>query len=131
VGPLLPSSDANHTRAGMSYAGSILSVMRGKNPAGQREDLMAGRRGGGGGRSGGGRGARKVIDVEPRPDGRWAAQTRGTKRASTVQDKKQDVVNRAVEQAKGQKPSQVVIRDQKGRIQSERTYGGDPEKSKG
>jgi hypothetical protein len=92
---------------------------------------VAGRRGSGGGRSGGGGGSRKIIDVEPRAGGRWGVQSRGTKRASSVQDNKQDAVNRAVQQAKGQKPSQVVIRDQKGRIQSERTYGGDPESSKG
>lgn len=74
---------------------------------------------------------RKVIDVEPRRGGRWAVQTRGTSRASRVFDSKASAVNDAARRAKNASPSEVIIKNEKGRIQSERTYGGDPTGSKG
>jgi Uncharacterized protein conserved in bacteria (DUF2188) len=73
---------------------------------------------------------RPAISVEPRPDGRWAVQKDGTKRASRVMDRKQGAVNRARQQARREQ-AELVIKDQPGRIQSKDSHGHDPRRSKG
>jgi hypothetical protein len=73
---------------------------------------------------------RPAISVEPRPDGRWAVQKDGTKRASRVMDRKQDAVDRARLQAR-RGHAELVIKDQRGRIQSKDGHGHDPQRSKG
>ncbi len=73
---------------------------------------------------------RRAISVEPRPDGRWAVQKDGTKRASRVMERKTDAVARAREQARREQ-AELVIKDQHGRIQSKDSHGHDPRRSKG
>jgi Uncharacterized protein conserved in bacteria (DUF2188) len=73
---------------------------------------------------------RPASSVEPRPDGRWAVQKDGTKRASRVMDRKSDAVARARQQARREQ-AELVIKDQRGRIQSKDSHGHDPRRSKG
>lgn len=74
--------------------------------------------------------AKPAIAVEPRPDGKWAVQKDGTQRASRVLDRKTDAVARARGQAK-REGAELVIKDQKGRIQSKDSHGRDDPKRKG
>ena len=70
--------------------------------------------------------ARKAqVAVEPRPDGRWAVQTDGTKRADSLHDVKTDAVKRARALAESKK-TELVIKDQRGRIQEKNSHGNDP-----
>ena len=98
---------------------------------------MAAKKSGGGSRDGGGSGGRKTWDVQPDGKGRgdWEVKREGGQRASSVHERKSDAVKEATrlghaEQDRGGK-GQVRIKDERGRIQDERTYGSDPEKSKG
>lgn len=72
---------------------------------------------------------RTRIDVTPDDkSGGWL-----TKRGSraTRYDTKQAALSAAVEQARRSGNAQVVIRKKDGTIQSERTYGGDPRRTRG
>jgi hypothetical protein len=73
---------------------------------------------------------RPAISVEPRPDGRWAVQKDGTKRASRVMHRKTDAVARARLQAE-REGAELVLKDQRGRIQQKDSDGHDPRRSKG
>jgi hypothetical protein len=73
---------------------------------------------------------RMVWSVEPRPDGRWAVQRDGSKRADSLHDGKQTAVTRGVELGKRHR-GQLRVKGQDGRLQDERTYGDDPRSSKG
>ncbi len=70
------------------------------------------------------------VSVEPRPDGRWAVQTDGTQRADSLHDKKTAAVSRGRELA-GNKQTELVIKDENGRISAKHSYGNDPRRSKG
>jgi len=67
-----------------------------------------------------------------KPDGdKWRVQREGADKAAAVSDTKDEAIRRAVEMAKNQQPSQVLIQKQNGQIQEERTYGDDPPGTKG
>ncbi len=68
--------------------------------------------------------AKPDIAVEPRPDGRWAVQKNGTKRASRVLDKKVDAERIARAQAK-REGAELVIKGADGRIQRRDSHGSD------
>jgi len=70
------------------------------------------------------------VAVEPRPDGRWAVQTNGTKRADSLHDRKSDAIKRARELA-GNKATELVIKDESGRISGKDSRGNDPRRIKG
>ena len=70
------------------------------------------------------------VAVEPRPGGRWAVQTDGTHRADSLHDRKSDAVARARELA-GNKQTELVIKNQSGRIASKHSHGNDPRRIKG
>ena len=70
------------------------------------------------------------VSVEPRPDGRWAVQTNGTKRADSLHDRKSDAIKRARELA-GNKATELVIKDESGRISGKDSRGNDPRRIKG
>ena len=77
---------------------------------------------------------RYVLHVVPAPDGGWKVLHGenvliNTNRKSGIT--KVDVVNLAVGRALVKEPSQVVIHKRDGTIQSERTYGNDPKRTKG
>lgn len=70
------------------------------------------------------------VAVEPRPDGRWAVQTDGTKRAASLHDRKAEAVSRARELAKHKK-TELVIKNEKGQITQKHSHGHDPRSIKG
>jgi hypothetical protein len=75
---------------------------------------------------------RKIWDVEPRPNGDWAVQREGTGRADSVHDRKSEAVARARELGQNATPQgQVRVKDHRGRIQTEWTYGKDPRRTRG
>jgi len=74
---------------------------------------------------------RVVYHVVPEGDD-WKIKREGAQRASAIVEKKSEAVNTAKTLAKNSGPlSQVKIHDQKGKIQTEYTYGKDPRKTKG
>ena len=70
------------------------------------------------------------VSVEPRPDGRWAVQTDGTQCADSLRDRKTDAVARGRELA-GNKQTELVIKDERGRIVGKDSRGNDPRRIKG
>jgi len=74
---------------------------------------------------------RVVYVVEPREGGEWAAQRRGTQRAAIVEENKADAINEARRLAQQHPLSQVVIKNENGRIEREYTYGEDPRRYPG
>jgi hypothetical protein len=75
---------------------------------------------------------RVIYDVEPRPDGKWGVQRRGTDRAANVYDDKADAIARGRELCKEVGgDAQLVIRKANGQIETEYTYGNDPYPPKG
>jgi hypothetical protein len=90
---------------------------------------MAAKGGRSSGSSGSGRKAtpksKPAISVEPRKGGEWAVQKDGTKRASKVEPRKQDAVDRARSQAKREK-TELVIKGKDGKIQKKDSFGNDP-----
>ena len=75
--------------------------------------------------------ARKAqVAVEPRDDGRWAVQTDGTQRADSLHDRKSDAIARARELA-GNKKTELVIKNEQGRITGKDSHGGDSRRTKG
>ncbi|MEO8740005.1 MAG: DUF2188 domain-containing protein [Casimicrobiaceae bacterium] len=70
------------------------------------------------------------VTVEPRANGRWAVQTDGTGRADSLHDRKADAVARGRELA-GNKQTELVIKNEKGRIVAKDSHGNDPRRIKG
>ena len=66
-----------------------------------------------------------AIEVEPRPDGRWAVQKQGTQRASKVLDRKTGAVAAARGQSQ-REGAELIVKDKQGRIQSRDSHGHDP-----
>jgi len=65
------------------------------------------------------------VAVEPRPDGRWAVQTNGTSRADSLHDRKSDAMKRGRELAQN-KRTELVIKNEDGKIAQRDSYGNDP-----
>lgn len=75
--------------------------------------------------------ARKAqVAVEPRSDGRWPVQTDGTARADSLHSRKADATKRARELASN-KATELVIKDDNGRIAGKDSHGSDPRRIKG
>jgi uncharacterized protein YdaT len=70
------------------------------------------------------------VAVEPRSDGRWAVQTDGTKRADSLHDRKADAVRRARKLAEN-KHTELVIKNERGRIEGKDSHGNDPRRIPG
>jgi hypothetical protein len=70
------------------------------------------------------------ITIEPRPDGRWAVQKDGTRRASKLFDKKSDAEARGRAQAK-REGAELVVKRADGRIQQRDSHGADDPRKKG
>ncbi len=70
------------------------------------------------------------VAVEPRPGGRWAVQTDGTKRADSLHDKKSEATTRGRELAENKK-TELVIKNEKGQIVAKDSHGNDPRRIKG
>ena len=70
------------------------------------------------------------IVVEPRPDGRWARQRNGTKRAASLHDTQAEAEAAARAQAK-RMHAELVVKGANGQIQRRDSYGGDPARRPG
>ena len=70
------------------------------------------------------------ISVEPRPDGRWAAQRDGSSRASSLH-KTQKAAEAAARAIARRDKTEVVIKGSDGTIQRRDSYGNDPRSRKG
>lgn len=73
---------------------------------------------------------RNVYHVVPGKKG-WDVKKEGNQRASKNTNTKKDAVDWSREKAKSEKPAQVKIHKNDGSIQTEHTYGKDPEKYPG
>jgi hypothetical protein len=65
------------------------------------------------------------IVVEPRPDGRWARQKNGTRRAASLHDTQAAAETAARAQAKRER-AELVVKGRDGKIQRRDSYGNDP-----
>ena len=74
---------------------------------------------------------RKVVHVVPASGGNWAVKRERTNRASSIHDRKDEAIERGRELAKGAPLGQLKIHKKDGTIQTEHTYGKDPEKYPG
>lgn len=70
------------------------------------------------------------VSVEPRKDGRWAVQTDGTTRADSLHDRKADAIARARGLAEI-KRTELVIKNESGRVVGKDSHGKDPRRIKG
>lgn len=70
------------------------------------------------------------IVVEPRPDGQWARQKNGTKRAASLHDTKAAAEQAARAQARRER-TELVVKGRDGKIQRRDSYGNDPPSRKG
>ena len=70
------------------------------------------------------------VQVEPRPNGRWAVQTDGRQRAYRVKDRKSDAMQIARSVAKNQ-GAELVVRNERGRIEAKDSHGRDPRRIRG
>jgi len=70
------------------------------------------------------------VSVEPRESGGWAVQTDGTQRADSLHERKSDAVTRGRELA-GNKQTELIIKNEDGKIASKDSYGNDPRRSRG
>lgn len=76
--------------------------------------------------------SKKKYHVTQREDGTWQGKLEKSNRASVVTDTKAEAMKKTIEMAKNHGDSQVFIHKQDGKIQEERTYGGnDPSDSPG
>ena len=73
---------------------------------------------------------RKTYHVE-HEEGEWKVEAEHARRASGVFETKAEAIDRARELAKAQGLGQVIVHKRDGTIQTEWTYGEDPEKYPG
>jgi hypothetical protein len=71
----------------------------------------------------------KDVYVQPRPDG-WEVRKQGNDRASAVTDTKKEAEKIGRDAARKEN-SELVIKDQHGRIERKDSHGHDPRSSKG
>jgi hypothetical protein len=69
---------------------------------------------------------KRIVLHVTHDNGQWKVKKENAQKASSVHDTKKEAVNQAIEQAKKEELSQVVIHKKDNTIQEERTYGDDP-----
>jgi hypothetical protein len=74
---------------------------------------------------------RKVVHIVPTSGGNWAVKRERANRASSIHDRKDEAIERGRELAKEGSLGQLKIHKKDGTIQTEHTYGKDPEKYPG
>ena len=74
---------------------------------------------------------RKVVHITPDGNKGWNVKSEGSERAVANYGNKTDAISRGKEVAKNALLGQIKIHGMNGRIQTEHTYGNDPEKYKG
>jgi len=70
------------------------------------------------------------VAVEPRADGRWAVQTDGAARADSLHHTKTEAVSRARQLAEN-KNTELVIKNEAGRVVGKDSHGNDPRRIQG
>jgi len=75
--------------------------------------------------------SRRVYHVTPAGEGDWKVKERGADRAVKVLEDKADALDLAKDLAKNAALGQVIVHGRDGVIQTEYTYGQDPEKTRG
>jgi hypothetical protein len=70
------------------------------------------------------------VAVEPRPDGRWPVETDGTARADSLHERKSEAVRRGRALAEN-KQTELVIKNESGRVVAKDSHGRDPRRIKG
>jgi hypothetical protein len=75
--------------------------------------------------------SRRTVYHVTRDKGGWKVTLKGAHRASARTDTRVEAVQRGKELARAAPPGQVIIHREDGVIQTEYTYGKDPERSKG
>lgn len=80
-------------------------------------------------KSSGGKTHGKDVYVQPRPDG-WEVRKQGNERATAVTDTKKEAekIGRDAARKEG---SELVVKDEHGRIERKDSHGHDPRRSKG
>lgn len=73
---------------------------------------------------------RPQVAVKHRPDGRWAVQTDGTMHADSLHDRKSDALRRGRELAEN-KRTELIIKNERGRIIGKDSHGNDPRRIPG
>ena len=68
---------------------------------------------------------KRSVAVAPRPYGRWAVQTLGSERATSLHESKADAIARAREMAR-QRRTELVIKNKDGTIGQRDSYGSAP-----
>ena len=76
-------------------------------------------------------GKRNVYHVVPTPDGDWGIKKEHGSRSIKNFDTQKEAIDTAAEIARNQKPAQVKIHGENGKIREEHTYGDDPNPPKG
>jgi hypothetical protein len=74
---------------------------------------------------------RKVYHVTPDGKGGWDVKAEGAQRSSAHFENKVDAIVRGKRLAKSASLGQIKIHKRDGKIQTEHTYGNDPEKYRG
>ena len=69
------------------------------------------------------------VAVEPRPNG-WAVQTDGTQRADSLHATQKEALQRG-RQLAANKGTELVVKDERGRIVGKDSHGKDPRRIKG
>lgn len=70
------------------------------------------------------------IVIEPRPDGRWARQKNGSRRAASLHDTQAAAEEAGRTQAK-REHTELVVKGRDGQILRRDSYGSDPSRSRG
>ena len=68
---------------------------------------------------------KRSIVVEPRPNGQWARQKDGTRRAASLHDSQADAMQVARRQAERER-TELVVKGTDGRIREKHSFGNDP-----
>ncbi|MHB1348171.1 MAG: DUF2188 domain-containing protein [Candidatus Humimicrobiaceae bacterium] len=74
---------------------------------------------------------RSKIYLNPTEDSKWEIKKQDNVKATKIFGNKNNALEFGRNLAKDQKPSQLIIKKQDGRIQTEHTYGKDPYPPKG
>jgi hypothetical protein len=74
---------------------------------------------------------RRIYHVTPAGDGDWKVKERGAERAVRIVEDKSDALSLAKDLAKHANLGQVIVHGRDGVIQTEYTYGQDPERTAG
>lgn len=68
---------------------------------------------------------RTTWEVGPQGD-QWYLKRQGAERAASLHNRKEDAIEAGASMGRANQPSQLLIKQEDGTIEDERTYGSDP-----